>query len=440
MVRMLRLEQKKEDSLIEWTLRKSFVPGRAVLSLRQNFQDETIPCVQAGEEVRTGQKIAEPADDFSTALHASISGKISKIAKFPHPLFGESPAIEIISDGSDQPAAGVGKEREGWQLLPPAELRKVFRECGVTDMIPGGRPIHLTAEPLSGQKRILIVNACEADPYVAQNYFLILSRTVDVLKGAEILQKAVRAEEVILACDSDKEQAAELLRSKIYLNHLEKFQVMILPNRHPLDMTKVLEETIRGKTGRKKYGSKPAEFLTLNLATALAAYEAVAFQKPLYERALTLAGECIVEPKNVWVRNGSPFEEVMRAGRKMLREPGKVIMGGPLRGIAQKHLDVPVLKITQAILALAKETAKPESEEACIRCGDCLDVCPAGISPVMLTLAAEHGETGDYENYGLSRCILCGNCAYVCPSKRPMVELIRRAFSEQADKAAVIAL
>ena len=179
----------------------------------------------------------------------------------------------------------------------------------------------------------------------------------------------------------------------------------------------------RGDPPGRPYGQ------VYNAAAAFSVYEAVALQKPFYERPVTVGGECVTQPRNLWARIGTEFGDLVKACRGLLREPRKVVMNGPMRGTAQSSLEVPVIPGTQGILALPKEAAKPAPPEACTRCGRCLEVCPVEISPAMITLAAENDFFELAEEYGVGECIECGNCAYVCPSKRPMVELIRYAES-----------
>jgi electron transport complex protein RnfC len=153
----------------------------------------------------------------------------------------------------------------------------------------------------------------------------------------------------------------------------------------------------------------------------------VAQQKPFYERVVTVGGECVVEPRSLWLPIGISFHDAIRACKGVMREPLKILMGGPMAGTAQRTPEVSVMAGTNAILALPPEVVREELAEPCIRCNRCVDHCPVFLSPVMITLAAEQKVFPIAKGWNVADCIECGNCAYVCPSKRPMLELIRAA-------------
>lgn len=426
MIGGIHLPGKKEASLITWTIRRPKVPpSRVRIPLNQFHGAPPRPCVKPGTRVLTGEKIAVPDGYFSVALHASVSGTVKAVGAFPHPIFGEAEAIEIESDGRDAPADGIGKQRPGWADLEKRDLAGIFQDSGLVGLGAAPVPVHVKCRSSREQKvRTLIINACESEPYVTADHALLMAHPLEILKGADILRRALDAEKVVVAIEDNKLEAAELLKSKIYFLKWDFCEIVILPTLYPQGEEGVLARTLAGP--RAGTGGS----IVLDAAVAYAAHDAVVLQKPLYERVVTVAGECVIEPGNVWARIGESFDDVMKTCRGLMREPRKLLMGGPMTGIAQISADVPVIKGTQAVLALPKEVAKPEKVEPCIRCGRCTRACPAQISPAMITLAAEKGLIQAARDWGVAACIECGNCSYVCPSKRPMTELIGYALSE----------
>ncbi len=419
-MKLLNLEGKKEQFFLAWTIQRPAPPPKVIISLFQNGTLPARPCVEEGERVLTGQKIAEPSSARGTAVHASISGKVSRIFQAAHALGGKAPAIEIVSDGLDEKAPGTGVENPEAEKTPKEKLLKIFRESGLVDMSAAMKPVH--AALTEKNPRTLVLNACEPEPYLASDYVLMMSHPVEILKGAEILRTAAGAEKILFVTGDDQREGAELLKSKIYFLKWQHAEVRMLPVGYP-DHEQVLLKRLKENSAA-----------VLNLATAFAAYEAVFLHKPVIERVLTVAGECVIEPRNVWARNGSEAAFLVKTAKGFMREPRKLLIGGPLSGHAQTRLEIPVMKGSKCILALPAEIAKPAEAEACVRCGKCIEVCPAGISPVMITLAAENDLFKIAEDYGADFCIDCGNCSYICPAKRPMTELMRYAATHVSSR------
>jgi len=202
----LKLEGKKEASLVSWTITRPAPPRRIRIPLEESSQVRAKPCVRVGDRVRLGEKIAEGEEKEGRDCHAPVSGKVCEIRNFPHPLLGESEAIELLSDGKDEPIPFLGSGRPQWESLPPLEVARILRESGV-----------VTRPPVSSLSiDTLILNGCESEPYLTSDHALLMSHPLEVLKGGEILRRALGASDLILALEDNKEEAAEVLKSKIF--------------------------------------------------------------------------------------------------------------------------------------------------------------------------------------------------------------------------------
>ena len=63
--------------------------------------------------------------------------------------------------------------------------------------------------------------------------------------------------------------------------------------------------------------------------------------------------------------------------------------------------------------------------EPCVRCTRCVDVCPMGLEPYLISTMSRLGRYDEARENALLNCIECGSCSYVCPSSRPLLDFIR---------------
>lgn len=417
----VRLERKKEASLINWNLKRPYPPG----TIRVPVPPDSKICVQSGEEIQLGQKIAEPESRDGVSVHTGMPGLVESIGVFPDALGRETLGVVICRQGEPKPAPPP-EMRRGWEQIPDGELPGIFQRSGLVTTDSRMEAVHVKLRRHAGTKTVLI-NGCEPEPYITCEQVLAQSHPVEILKGAELLRKACGALRIIFAFENSNLETIELIKSKLYLLKWEHAEVRAVPAVYPQG----LESTLL----QNWFSGKEHEATVFAASTAFAVYEAVALQKTFYERVVTVGGECVVEPRSLWLPLGISFQDAIHACKGTMREPRKLLMGGPMAGAAQKTADVPVMAGTNAILALPGEIAGDRTEEPCIRCNRCVSVCPVRLSPVMITLAAEQKEFAIAEEWGARDCVECGNCAYVCPSHRPTLGLIRSATAR--GKAAV---
>lgn len=398
------------------------LPNKVVIPLSQHIGAPCEPLVKIGDIVKKYQKIGEAKGFVSAPVHASISGKVIAIGRFPHPSGNQSYSIVIESDGKDEPIEGL-KENRDYLNLDPKELKDIIFNAGIVGMGGATFPTHVKLSP-SKEKRIdtIILNGAECEPYLTADHRLMVEMPHEVIEGMKILMRIMDVKDGSIGIEDDKPDAIDAITKAASGTAI---QVIGLKKKYPQGAEKQLIKSITGK--EVPSGGLPMDvgIVVQNVGTAMAIYNAVRYGIPLIERIVTVTGHGVKKPGNLRVRVGTLLEHVITECNGFTGEPGKIIFGGPLMGIAQYTLHVPVLKGTSGILVIPKEEVLLEDFRACIRCGRCVQACPIRLLPNMYSIYAEVGRPKEAEKYYVLDCIECGCCTYVCPSRRPIVQQIR---------------
>lgn len=409
---------QSKDKTAHKPIRRAPLPKRVFIPLSQHTGAACRPLVKAGQAVRCGEKIAESDKFISSPIHASISGTVAKIEKFPHPVLGRFDAILIESDGSD--AKEHLAPKGDMSSLPSDEIRRLIKEAGIAGMGGAAFPAHVKLTPPEGKKiDTVILNGAECEPYLTCDHRLMLERGREILEGLKIISKLTGAAKTYIAVESNKRDAAEALRK------ITGVRVVLLGAKYPQGAEKSLIKAILNRTVPYKGLPFDVGCVVSNVGTALAIYETVFERKPLYERVVTLSGDCLKEPSNLLVRIGTTAGDLAEACGGFAKEPAKVIFGGPMMGIAQYTLDAPVIKGTSGILFLSRDILDESEEGTCIRCGRCLEVCPMDLAPTTLANLVKKERFVEAKDIGLANCFECGACAYECPAKIPLLDYMK---------------
>ena len=407
------------------------LPAQAAVLLRQHIGAPCKPLVSVGDTVCMGQKIGD-GEGLCVPVHAPVSGVVVGIEDRPHPGGGTCPAILIKNDFLDTPAPAL-KPYSHPELLSPAELVSILREAGIVGMGGAAFPTDVKAKTGMNQVDTLILNACECEPYITADDVLLRTRPGDVLRGLALLARILTPGRVVVAIEDNKPEAAALLRER--MADFPGTELKVLPTRYPQGAEKQL---IQAATGRQvPSGGLPRDVgcAVFNAATAVAVCRAVYEGMPVIERVVTVTGEGVKQPRNLIVRVGASFLEVIAAAGGLTDSVWKVLSGGPMMGVAQGDLSVPVTKAVNAVVCLSSAQNGEEAHPVCIRCGKCLEVCPMGLEPLYLYRYSNAGDLDALGRLHLRDCIECGCCAYACPGKLPLVEGFRagkRALKEGA--------
>ncbi len=407
------------------------LPAQVAVPLRQHIGAPCKPLVAVGETVCMGQKIGD-GEGLCVPVHAPVSGVVEAIEDRPHPSGGTCPAIIIKNDFLDTPHHTL-KPHANPEQMAPAELVSILRESGLVGMGGAAFPTDIKSKTGMGYTSVLILNACECEPYITADDALLRARSGDVLRGLALLARILNPDQTVIGIEDNKPEAAAILRET--LKDIPGVELRVLPTRYPQGAEKQLIQAVTGRQVPSGGLPKDVGCAVFNAATAFAAYRAVYEGMPLIERVVTVTGEGVKEPRNLIVRVGTSFQEVIDTAGGLGDDVWKVLSGGPMMGVAQGDLSVPVTKAVNAVLCLSSAQNGESAHPVCIRCGKCLEVCPMGLEPLYLYRYSNAGDLDALKRLHLTDCIECGCCAYACPGKVPLVQGFRagkRAMKEGA--------
>ncbi len=421
---MIKLEEHKHETQ-DKAIETAPVPASVIIPLLQHLgKPLDVVKVKAGDTVRRGQCLATSDKGVFAPVHASISGKVLAIATQPHPLTGTCRAVVIEGDGEDAPCDGIEpRSPEAVDALSIDEIRRIVFEAGIVGLGGAAFPTHIKLNP-PGPIDTFILNGAECEPYLTADYRLMVEKTDAIAKGMKLLLKVLNPRECIIAIEDNKPEAIRLFRERAAAF---AWKVVVLKTAYPQGGEKqVIKSCLKREVPS---GKLPFDIgvVVHNVATVYAVYEAVYAGKPLYERVVTVAGPCLVHPKNLLVRVGTRVRDLAQQCGPLVKEPRKIVMGGPMMGVAQFTMESPVIKATSGVLFFDEAGAREEEEETCIRCGECVEHCPVGLNPSMIALAIAKNKLDLAQEYGIMDCIECGLCAWACPGRRNIVQAIKTA-------------
>ena len=410
---------------------RSFVSDTVRIIMNMNIGAPSQPCVAKGDHVKIGQVIGEPVGFLGLPVHASVSGEVVSVE--PIPYLSEQPAmcVTIHNDFADEwvelhPLGSV-------ETVDPALIIPAIKNAGICGLGGASFPTHVKLSIKPEQKcDCIIANGAECETHLTCDHRLMLENPVRVVDGLRAAMRAINVKEGIIAIEDNKPDAIEAMRKAC--QGREGVRVQVLKTKYPQGGEKQLIEAVTGR--QVPSGGLPiqAGVIVMNVATCAAVADAVIDGKPLVERIVTVTG-AVRQPATLRLRIGTITEDIIGECGGFSGDVGKVIFGGAMTGMCAPNTSIPIAKATGGILVLDKQDAASVEEGPCLRCGKCVEVCPIGLHPLKIKIAADADRIDECKRLHVMDCTLCGSCSFICPAHRWLTASFKVAKQKLAAQA-----
>ncbi len=387
------------------------------------------PAVKIGDEVKVGSLLFEEGGFVGSPIYSSVSGKVKKIEDMLQSNGSYAQCIVIENDGQ----MAVDESVKAPEVTDLESFIAAVRASGVVGLGGAGFPTSVKLGVKDTSKiEVVVINGAECEPYITSDTRTMLDRSADISEGIALLRKYLGVKKVIIGIEKNKPECIAEMK-KIAKDHEGVLEVKALPSIYPQGGEKVLVYNTTGRVIGEGKLPIDAGVIVINCTTLATIASYVRSGMPLIEKCVTVDGSAVKEPKNVIVPIGTPAEAVFEFCGGFKSAPGKVIYGGPMMGVSVADISSPVIKQTNALIALNEKDAMPKKTTACIRCGRCTNTCPFGLAPVSFAKAYEQKDMEMLEALHANLCMECGCCAYACPAGIPLVQKNKLAKAALAD-------
>ena len=408
-----------QKNTAEYPPEKIPVPSQVRLPMSMHAGTPANPVVSAGDYVKVGQLIGEAVGTVSSPVHASVSGTVKSIDNTDNITGEKSVSITITSDGNQTPWEGIAPV----QVNCLAEFLEAVRNSGVVGLGGAGYP---TAPKLTLKESVkldyILVNGAECEPYITSDTRTMIDETDSVWDGVLLMKEFLKPKNIIICIEDNKNEPIK--KMKALCEGKEGISVRVLPSLYPQGERKVLVYNVTGRIVPEGGRLPDVGCVVINCTTVATFAKYIKTGFPLVSKCITVDGSGVRNPKNVIAPIGTPVGDIFNYCGGLKDDVKKITLGGPMMGIAIPGLDIPIVKITNAVLAFSAKDALVPEPTPCIRCGKCIRQCPISLMPPQIENAFELKRPELLKQFKVNMCAECACCAYICPAKRPLVQVM----------------
>lgn len=406
------------------SIEQATIPKTLIFPMDMHIGKPAEIAVSVGEKVKIGTLLGKKSGLISANIHSSVSGEVRSIED--RQILGRiSTVIVIENDFKDYRILS----NNGVECTSREQFIEKIKAAGIVGLGGATFPtdVKLNA-PDNKEFKHLIINVAECEPFVTADRRLIIEHLNEIINGIEMVASFLAIEDIHIALETNSALAIDQLEKKLV--HYPKIKLKKLPNSYPQGAEKTLTKSVLGK--EIPAGTLPIDIgtLVINASTIFSIYQSVLKDQPLIERVVTISGSPINQPKNLMVRIGTPVQSVIEDCGNFSQPPGKLLNGGPMMGRVIASLNEPITKGTSLVLALSQQEAQVTKATNCIKCSQCINVCPMNLQPILISQAYEKANLDEAEQLGALNCIDCGACSFICPSRIDILGNIKAAKNE----------
>lgn len=395
------------------------------LPLLQHIGQPAEPVVKVGQKVLKYELLAKAVGSVSANIHSPVSGVVSDITKYPLANGHLVDTIVIENDFREEEESRLSTD---YKLMNAEDILGRIKDAGIVGEGGAQYPTHIKYKIKEHKIDTFIINGTECEPYLTADYALMNEYTEELLKGIVIVNKVLNANRMVITLEKQNSELLNVFSAYLKKEEFKNIEIQLLPDEYPQGGELQVIKLVTGKELARGVLPRNVGVIVSNVGTVYAIYKAVAENKPLIERIITISGEKAINPGNYTIKTGTPVKHILETvnGERSLKDD-VVVLGGPMMGVNINDSLVPVTKGSSGVLFLERQLVKREN---CILCGYCADVCPMRLMPFKFASLYEAGEIRKLGKYNLLSCIECAACEYACPSNVALIDSIKKGKVE----------
>lgn len=407
----------------------SFISKEFIIPLEQEYATDYKNIVQKDDIVQEGQIIAistgnsksKRTSDESTFIHSPVPGKVMDILPV-YTSSGKQKFAVKIKFGGEFSYLGKKITEKSIENLTSSQIIEQLIDKGVVNTYNLKKIENPGLQIKNNSYKNLVVRFFDEDSFRFTDSLVAKLFTNEIIKGAQILAKAMNCYGILFVIDQSFEKKQEL--ENLNISNLRVLQLKT--KKYPCGTQKQIEQAFK-KSGLKKTSNLEItknDFFT-DSSTLYEVYKAVICSVPSISHLVHFSGNCLYSSCLLDVKIGTTLNDIVKQIGGFVKEPSVIVINGLIYGNSVESLNVPVTKSVKSVEFISKTKITDSQIYSCVNCGNCRYVCPSRISPdILYSYAVNFKEIPEVLKNTVQDCEECGSCNTVCPARLPLSKTI----------------